>query len=681
MRIKLFTMLLIGFIALAFVSVVQAQAVYDTVSIYDLQYVPDPVADDLSPLLGDTVTVRGLVMHYPNELWIGNRWAMYIVDPDSFPNPWSGFFIVCNDTESVSATQTQIQFLQPGDIAYFTGHVEEFNSFSQINIYGFSYIPDPVIPVDIESSGNPLPDPRILTAADLAGPAAAEQWESMFVRVEDGTIVNNSISGNWASFTDPSGSTGYIAEYFYWFYNRLPAQYQWPAPGTNLNVVGFTRDESGAPGRVYSVNPRDTLDLEIQSKPPVVTNELRNPGVPSSSDAVTVSATIVDNGTVADAQLHYSVNWAPFQSLTMTANVDTFSATIPAQANGSFVRYLITTVDNVGDASKLPGDTTQASGRVFFYDVKDGGLSIRDVQYTHGYAVDISGYVGYEVTLEGVVVTDSTDWLGNYYIEEKDSAWYGMWVANNQTFNKGDWVQVTGTVQENFNVTRLNNVTSQQVVTPNFGLFNPVLVTTGEVTTGGVNSEAYESVYLRLENLTVTNPFADAPSNFGEFEVNDNSGDYRVDDSFSAFRGNLDSTFGLGDQIGALEGVGYYSFGDYKLLPRDTNDVINHVPVGIEEVGGPVPVSFNLDQNYPNPFNPTTEIRYQIADAGDFRLVIHNVLGQKIRTLANDFHSVGTYRVQWDGLDEYGNRVGSGIYFYTLRGNTINLTRKMIMLK
>jgi hypothetical protein len=61
--------------------------------------------------------------------------------------------------------------------------------------------------------------------------------------------------------------------------------------------------------------------------------------------------------------------------------------------------------------------------------------------------------------------------------------------------------------------------------------------------------------------------------------------------------------------------------------------------------------------------------------------VVYNILGQKIKTLANEYHSIGNYRVQWDGLDEFGNTVGSGIYFYTLSGPDLKISKKMILLK
>nr|NIW48936.1 T9SS type A sorting domain-containing protein [Gammaproteobacteria bacterium]NIW99551.1 T9SS type A sorting domain-containing protein [Phycisphaerae bacterium] len=468
-----------------------------------------------------------------------------------------------------------------------------------------------------------------------------------------------------------------------WFRDRLQAgTYSWPANGTNLNVNGFTRDESGTPGQVYTVNPRDTNDIEILTNPPVITDVERNPGVPTSSDDVNVSAAIVDNGTVDLAQVHYSINWGSFQQATMTATqADTFQGTIPSQSDGDFVRYFVSATDNDGESSTIPGDTSLATGRVFFYTIRDAGLSISDVQNTYGYAADNSGYEGYEVTLQGVVMTDSTDFVGDYWIQDADTAWSGIWVNNDpNTYIKGDMVEVTGTVEENFNVTRLDDITGSQVMTPGAGVFSAVPLNTGDINTGGPLAENFESVLVKVSNLTVTDPFPDDPSNFGEFTVDDGSGGLRVDDFASAFSGNLDSTYGLGDQIDSIVALHYYSFGDYKLIPRDSLDIHGHV-VGIGDEITQIPSEFELFQNYPNPFNPSTKIRFNIAKTGQYKLAVFNVLGQKVRTLSNQTFTTGQHEVQWNGRDEFGNQVGSGIYFYRLTGENIALSKKMILLK
>ncbi len=670
-----FTTLLMSLLAVLVLISSNAMAQYPEISIYDLQYVADPVSDDLSPFLNDTVSVTGLVMNGPRDLWIGARWALYIVDPDSFPNPWSGFFVLQNDTFAVN---TNFGFIEPGMVVKFTGTVSEFGNFSQVG-----QLTDPLTPVEILSVGNPLPDPLVLTAQDLDGRANGEQWESMFVRINGASIVNNNIAGNWASFTDASGSTGYLAEYFNWWRDRLQAgSISWPVNGSDLDLWGFVRDESGTPGQVYSVNPRDDMDLDVADCiPPTISSTQRLPGVPTSADAVSVSATIIDNAnTISAAILHYSVDEGPFMQLNMTTSDSVYSASIPAQADGATVRYFYTTENSCGSSSGSPGDTTRASGQVFLYTVRDNGLIISDIQDTRGYAVDISPYDSYVVTVRGVVMTDSTDEIGDYWIQDAAAPWSGIWV-NDDTFThvKGDEIEVTGTVDEDFGVTRIESVTSSVVVNAGVGEFAPIDVTTGTVTTGGVGAESYESVLVRIPSAEVTGEFPDGFPGFGEFVVNDGTGDLRLDDFFDAYPGQgADTTYALGEFYD-LTGFGYFSFGNYKIIPRDTLDVIP-VDVSIDEDLA-VPTEFELEQNYPNPFNPSTDIRYSIAKAGIYSLEIYNVLGQRIATLVSKQHAIGTHQINWAGFDSNGAQVGSGIYFYRLSGEGVAQTRKMILLK
>jgi len=95
-----------------------------------------------------------------------------------------------------------------------------------------------------------------------------------------------------------------------------------------------------------------------------------------------------------------------------------------------------------------------------------------------------------------------------------------------------------------------------------------------------------------------------------------------------------------------------------------------------------VPMSLVLYQNYPNPFNPVTTIAFELSTPGKIQMIIFNVLGEKVRILKSGFHPAGSYAVIWDGLNQNGIHVPSGIYFYTLieaAGNS--QTRKMILVR
>lgn len=93
------------------------------------------------------------------------------------------------------------------------------------------------------------------------------------------------------------------------------------------------------------------------------------------------------------------------------------------------------------------------------------------------------------------------------------------------------------------------------------------------------------------------------------------------------------------------------------------------------------PVDFFLDQNYPNPFNPVTKIGIRNSEFGFIELTIYDVSGRLIRTLLNEHRSAGNHLVQWDATDNFGQQVGSGIYFYRLRVNGFQQVRKMMLIR
>jgi hypothetical protein len=93
------------------------------------------------------------------------------------------------------------------------------------------------------------------------------------------------------------------------------------------------------------------------------------------------------------------------------------------------------------------------------------------------------------------------------------------------------------------------------------------------------------------------------------------------------------------------------------------------------------PSEFSLHDNYPNPFNPETVIGYSIPEACLVRLEIFNVLGQRIRTLVEEEQAAGTSEVVWDGKDETGDQVASGVYFYKLKAEDFSQTKKMVLIR
>ncbi|MCJ7458519.1 MAG: M28 family peptidase [candidate division Zixibacteria bacterium] len=112
-------------------------------------------------------------------------------------------------------------------------------------------------------------------------------------------------------------------------------------------------------------------------------------------------------------------------------------------------------------------------------------------------------------------------------------------------------------------------------------------------------------------------------------------------------------------------------------------------PLGVEDHPNvSLPERYMLAQNYPNPFNPTTTLPFSLKVQGStFKgpihatLKIYNILGQLVRTLVDEEKAAGSYKIIWDGKDNSGKEVGSGIYFYQLKTEEYTATKKMVLLR
>jgi N-acetylmuramoyl-L-alanine amidase len=111
--------------------------------------------------------------------------------------------------------------------------------------------------------------------------------------------------------------------------------------------------------------------------------------------------------------------------------------------------------------------------------------------------------------------------------------------------------------------------------------------------------------------------------------------------------------------------------------------LVKNVSVGVEEqITSLLPSQFTLYQNYPNPFNPKTTIGYQLANGSNHVvLAIYDLLGRKLRTLVDKEQPAGEYLIQWDGKDDNGTNVASGIYLYKLSTDDFSETRRMLLVK
>ena len=107
--------------------------------------------------------------------------------------------------------------------------------------------------------------------------------------------------------------------------------------------------------------------------------------------------------------------------------------------------------------------------------------------------------------------------------------------------------------------------------------------------------------------------------------------------------------------------------------------VVNISMLGLDEIG--LPDVFALHDNYPNPFNPITNINYDIPEASNVSLAVYNIMGQKVRTLAQGAHEPGRYRIVWDATNDLGEGLSSGMYVYRIQAGDFVSVKKLILMK
>ena len=134
-----------------------------------------------------------------------------------------------------------------------------------------------------------------------------------------------------------------------------------------------------------------------------------------------------------------------------------------------------------------------------------------------------------------------------------------------------------------------------------------------------------------------------------------------VDDNFGAAR------FELSD-------------GNTSFSPRVVPGGVDYAMVDVDEITS-LPDKVELGQNYPNPFNMKTEIKLSIPNKSYVNLNVFDILGRQIKVLLSDNLEAGNYNIIWDGRNESGEEVSTGMYFYNLKTSDVSLTKKMILIK
>ena len=310
---------------------------------------------------------------------------------------------------------------------------------------------------------------------------------------------------------------------------------------------------------------------------------------------------------------------------------------------------------------------------------RKGICPIRMVQTPTSVENDSSQYAGQRVTIGGIVTADKSAFVTRLYLEQSDAGpWSGVTVyagAIPAPVAEGDSVIVAGLVGEYHNRTDITPVNFLRVVSSGNPIPGPNLVTPNQISTDSPTAESYEGVFVRCDPVFVADTTGFQA--FGEWDVSDvaahtvkvgHSGDY----TFYPHIGRWMNIRGPMD----------YVYENFRIEPRRNADIDTINVIGVNPATQPKPQVFALEQNSPNPFNPVTNIFFSIPEKTKVELYICDVSGRVVKKLIDGVPmEPGRHKATWDGWNDAGRAVSSGVYFCKLSAGDKVAERKIVLLK
>lgn len=312
-------------------------------------------------------------------------------------------------------------------------------------------------------------------------------------------------------------------------------------------------------------------------------------------------------------------------------------------------------------------------------------LSCYDVQYTETAGADgtyPTPYLDQTVTVTGVVTanmygTSSSFPQGKFFISDVTGGpWSGLYVYRFGTgVAIGDIVNVTGKIIEYYGMTEVAGTSPTptiQIISSGNPLPAPALIQTSALQDPAVHAlgEQWESVLCEVRNVTVTA----TPNSYQEFYVTDGSAPGQIDNTGMIYS-FVWSGITIGQFWGKVVGNVDYSYDVYGLCPRATSDLY---PTAVEDNVVILPEA-KLIGNFPNPFVGSTEIAFNLKSVQPVQINVYNLKGQKVRTLVNGIKAAQLHNVTFDGKDDNGKQLSSGIYMYKMTAGNSVQTRKMVI--
>jgi hypothetical protein len=594
------------------------------------------IGDDSSYVAGQVKNITGVVTA-ARGTYSDN---MFVVQQGS--GTWSGIHVY-DPSYSVPAAV--------GDSVILSGRVQEYYNLTELYLFTDCYTE--------VSSGNPVYETLVPTSEINSGSIYAESWEGVLVRVDSVTVTNGDLGyGEW-EINDGSGPC-IVDDAAYYAYQ--------PKTGHTIESVWGVVDYAY---NFYKIQPRGNDDIVGAL---TVSTVRYAPHAPTTTDEVTVSALVNTGFPIEYVYVYHNIDGgAVFDSTLMTAVDDTtYAGDIgPYPVDHTIVYYYVGAKDSSGTRAQRPDGYT--------YDFRIGEHTIYEIQSTFASDGDSSLFARDRepVNISGIVTVAQGDFGGyeffiqNSYPGAETPDYRGMRILDwSETVgvNRGDSVTVSGDVQEYYNETQVVMPFSEAITVHSTGNTVPEAYPQSSTT---VDSEQWESVLLSVRDAEIVAYYPDFPSVWHISTTGNDADTCRVNDPYYISYEPVVGTFV------DVHGIVRYTYKSYTIWPRDIGDVHDPTWVGIDE-DPDAPVRLALAVS-PNPMTRTSDVRFALPASGPASLRVYNIQGQMIETLVDGNIGAGEHSVHWDGTNDIGNRVTSGIYFFKLETGKGSVISKIVV--
>ncbi len=470
-----------------------------------------------------------------------------------------------------------------------------------------------------------------------------------------------------------------------------------PPITTNQPVhIGFAGggDDSFLDGFVDEIRISDNIrDFPV---PPIITNVTELTNQTSGETQYEVDANIMafaTSGSITSANIQYSIDGGnTWQSTSMSdMGNNEYAGFIPQQPLGSIIDYYVEATDDQNRTAQYPAEGNgylefaiyQPMALVLNLDFEGGSGTPVDHSFFNNPVSSPRPFNYSSDAAEGnysIVQAPDPDGMDSSFIRVTSpfltspdfnvSFWFKADSLNeyirliNRPITDGNWYQNNYEIRtQPGNTLRARYYADPDIIQPDYYVEMDLPDT--------IQTETWYRVVFKRDSTHAVFQLYDANNNLMDETVNDSTitANPPVNATAPLRIGNGGNLNGERGFSGKIDQVLIYN----NFEGQNTTDV--------NDDNTSILKKYELLQNYPNPFNPTTTIKFNVAKAGQVKVIVYDILGREVKTLFNEETHVGFHTVEWNGTNNYGNKVATGLYFYQLKAGAVQLTRKMILLK